>query len=111
MDAQDRAKGNTALHLAVIHCHNEAYRYLVSLGAKETIANDDGLTPLQLAAKLGHRCLQLPLPADCVSSQRPALVAVPTDPGAWSGGRPAPFVFEFVLKLRQRVGATRQPCP
>ena len=81
-----------------------SYRYLaVTLGADETIRNDDGLTPLQLAAKLGHRCMQLPVPTDRVSSERPALMADPADPGAWMGLSSAPFVFEFVLKLRQRV--------
>lgn len=51
-------RGNTPLHFSVLNGKNESYRYLRQLGASESSRNDDHLTPLQMAVKLGGRCTQ-----------------------------------------------------
>lgn len=68
--------GNTAFHIAIMHCRNESYRYLVSLLRAEFkvdrrveligpgFRNAAQLTPVQLAAKGGGRCTQKPVSAD-----------------------------------------------
>lgn len=61
---------NTALHIAVLHCRNESYRYLLQLLRADrkldrrveligpSFRNSGWLTPVQLAAKGGERCTQ-----------------------------------------------------
>ncbi|ESO10140.1 hypothetical protein HELRODRAFT_72856 [Helobdella robusta] len=46
--------GNTALHIVVIHYYKDMYDLLVSMHANINLKNKQGLTPLTLAAKLGH---------------------------------------------------------
>lgn len=54
VDAQD-SYGNTALHLAVIYSLPDMYELLADKhGADERIANNDGLSPLSLAASLNN---------------------------------------------------------
>jgi ankyrin repeat protein len=45
--------GNTALHMCVFHNQPAMYEYLVmTCGANEYLRNNDGLTPLVLAASI-----------------------------------------------------------
>jgi len=48
-------KGNTALHMAVMHRHTHIIDWLMENGAKESLGfiNDDNLTPFTLAARQG----------------------------------------------------------
>lgn len=105
---------NTALHLAVISCKNESYRYLKALGAREDIPNADGLKPLEIAALLGKRCTQkkLPAPGDGGDGGEgggaPDICAYPERaeecaPGEEDASTAAPTMFEFILKLRQQT--------
>ena len=47
--------GNTPLHYACSNSLGNAVEILMIVGADETITNDDGLTPAQLAKKYGHK--------------------------------------------------------
>lgn len=111
VDAADGAiefggRRNTALHMAVIACQNESYRYLKALGAREDIPNADGYKPLELAVLLGKRCTQnkLEVPEEggaldiCAFPER----AEECGPGE-EESLPIPTMFAFIFKLRQRT--------
>ncbi|XP_076436751.1 transient receptor potential cation channel subfamily V member 5-like isoform X2 [Babylonia areolata] len=53
-NAQD-SNGNTALHMLVIHNRKSMFDLLVTSGARLDIKNQQALTPLTLAAKLGRK--------------------------------------------------------
>lgn len=97
---------NTALHMAVISCKSESYRYLKSLGAREDIPNADNLKPMELAALLGKRCTQQKLPAPDESTP-PAICSFPERADEMQpddvDSNSVPTMFEFILKLRQQT--------
>ena len=48
------------MHIAVRHDRDEVVGTLIALKAKGKVPNNDGLTPAELAEKLGHKlCAQL----------------------------------------------------
>jgi ankyrin repeat protein len=46
--------GNTPLHVAAACGHADSVRLLLAAGAHDTLQNEKGLTPLELAQKGGH---------------------------------------------------------
>lgn len=48
------AKYHTALHEAVIGCHKDIVKFLLSNGANQLIRDEHGFSPLHHACKLGH---------------------------------------------------------
>ena len=51
-DISEFHEGMTGLHEAVDGGHTEVCKFLVSIGAKLTVKDDEGLTPLELALEL-----------------------------------------------------------
>ena len=60
-DATHQLDGRvTALHLAAVQPVPEIVAALVAAGARKNVKNQDGRTPLEVAAKHGHPDLFLP---------------------------------------------------
>ncbi|BDI60274.1 ankyrin repeat domain-containing protein [Qipengyuania nanhaisediminis] len=53
VNARDLTSGNTGLHLVTARRDTLWVRFLLQRGANPNIRNNDGLTPLQLATRLG----------------------------------------------------------
>ena len=53
-DSAQFGSSRTPLHLAAVHGHRMAARLLLTAGAEPDVADEDGVTPLLLAADLGH---------------------------------------------------------
>ena len=53
-DSAQFGSSRTPLHLAAVHGHRMVARLLLTAGAEPDVADEDGVTPLLLAADLGH---------------------------------------------------------